>query len=101
MTKLVEHDHADGGRRMSDPTLWGMYDRGQDEWRPAVSQEAAEREAAEINTMWANRKQRSEFDPHLWCIPDLWPFSAEEHAKDLAREMPMQARIDAAIASTN
>lgn len=96
---LVLHDHADGARKMSDPKLWAMYDRGQDEWRAAVSQEAAEQEAARINMMWASRPARHEFDPHLWCIPDLWPFSAEEHADDLKREMPMQAVFDASIAS--
>lgn len=100
MTKLVEHDHADGARRTSDPTLWAMYDRGQDEWRAAVSQEAAEQEAARICTMWASRPKRHEFDPMLWCIPDVWPFSREEHEADLRRDLPMQAVFDAAIAST-
>jgi hypothetical protein len=99
MAERVQHDHADGARTMADPDLWAVYDRGQDEWRAAVSQEAAERDACAINAWWANRKERSPLDPHLWCIPDLWPFSADDHVKDLAREMPMQARIDAAIAA--
>jgi hypothetical protein len=74
---------------MSDPTLWGVYDFGLDEWHAFPSQEVSEKFAAEMNSAWAHRKNRQSDVMH-WAIPDLWPFSAEEHAKSLQDHMPMQ-----------
>ena len=100
MTKLVEHDHADGGRRTVDPTLWAIYHRSADEWRACHTQDEAEQRANYWNDIWAKRKRRSEFDPHMWCIPDLWPFTADEHAADLSREDVSSTEIEIAVAST-
>ena len=97
--KLVEHDFADGARRTVDPTLWGIYHRGADEWRACRSQEDAEKTANHWNDAWSKRTRRSEFDPHMWAIPDLWPFSPEAHAEDLARDVS-STEIEIAVAAT-
>lgn len=70
-------DHLKDGRA-ADPPSWGVYVKGVDEWIAAPSQEAAEAHAHALNAKWIARSDRSENDPRLWAIPDLWPFTSED-----------------------
>ena len=69
--------------------LWSMRTIGPDEVFAASSREAAETMAAELN---AAIHRRNETDPRLaaeflppWTVVELWPWSAESHAKELEK----------------
>lgn len=80
------HTHVDGSFSYPDaePPLWGVYVRGMDEWHAAASWSDAMKRANGLNAAIASREPR-ENDPHVWSIPDLWPFNGEDHAADLAK----------------
>lgn len=78
----MAHTHVDGSYSKENPTLWGVFFRGIDEWKAVASQKEAMDHANLVNAKFAEHMPR-EFDPHLWAIPDLWPFSAEDHARDI------------------
>lgn len=81
------HTHVDGSFSYpdADPPLWGYYVRGMDEWHAAASRLDAMRCANALNVAIASREPR-ERDPHVWSIPDLWPFSGADHASELTKQ---------------
>ena len=79
------HTHADGSQtEYITPELWGVYVRGQDEWRAYESRKDAEVAAQAINDKICSLTKNLH-SPHVWAIPDLWPWSAEDHASELAK----------------
>lgn len=81
------YTHVDGSFSYPDaePPLWGIYIRGMDEWRAAKSWHGAMQMANGLNAEIASREPR-ENDPHVWAVPDLWPWSGADHALDLGKE---------------
>lgn len=80
------HTHVDGSfsHPDADPPLWGVYVRGMDEWHAAASWHDAMNRSNALNVSIASRAPR-EHDPHIWSIPDLWPFSGDDHAVELKK----------------
>lgn len=80
------YTHVDGSFSYPDaePALWGVYVRGMDEWHAAQSWHDAMKDANTLNGAIAIREPR-ENDPFVWSVPDLWPFSGDDHAADLSK----------------
>lgn len=80
----MERTYADGSTgHATNADPWGVYIRGMDEWHACASQQEAEEYAHQLNAHWIGRDRRSEFDPWMWAVPDLWPYGHQNHAAAL------------------
>lgn len=83
----MSYTHADGAVTDFDkrePSLWGVYIRGQDEWLAAPSRYDAEQDAQYLNGNVCSMS-KTRMSPVLWAVPDLWPWSDEDHAAELKK----------------
>lgn len=71
--------------------LWCVHIEGPDDMIAMPSREAAEAEAKLLNESW--RKDGHEYDPVLNAVAKPWPYSAEQHAKDIARSVKLEGGL--------
>ncbi len=75
---------------VSQTTLWCVHIQGPDDLIAFPDQASAEREAAVINEAMERHAATREPSPNwptLKAVAAVWPWSAEAHAADLARNI--------------
>lgn len=79
--------------------LWCVHMLSMDELYPAEDRWSAMEWAHALNAAMMERYVAKngphQFDPTVWAVPAVWPYSAEQHAESMAKHGTNRSRVAA------